>query len=140
VATAKPLFWWFFYLLYKVYKTPEYRTSIHITIKEKFLQGQKYKCSCFEKDCLTIHLEIKQIIQRSFSFLLSQACPHAYQPQAEVQPRKRNNRVLVTSAPAFWEAHRIVLWSPIDQQEIRTAQLFPYSLQRKENNWAHEQQ
>lgn len=37
----------FFYLLYKVHKTPEYRTSIHITIKEKFIQGQKYKMLMF---------------------------------------------------------------------------------------------
>lgn len=139
------------YLLYKVPKTSDYRTATHITIKEKFVSYRvKNTDTCILKKLLQQPNKItkerqshstsgnKTITQWSFPFLLSQFCPHTYQPQHGVQARKRNHRVLITATPAFLGAHRIILWSPIDQQEIRKAQLLPDSLHRKENNQVHE--
>lgn len=113
-----------FYLLHKFHKTSYYRTAAHITIKEKFVYFRvKNRDTYVLKKLLqqqnTITKErqshstsgntTKELFNGAFCFSSPNFCPHAYQPQPDVQERKRNHRVLITATPAFLGAYKIIL-------------------------------
>lgn len=140
-----------FYLLYKIQKTTDYKsyTATPRTTKEKF-HSSRIKTTdiwVFKKLFQQQNMIIKERISHYIwgkNIQLSVSPVSILHPciptTGYIQAKERNHRVLITETPAFLGAHKTILWSPIDQQETRKAQLLPDSLHRKENNWVHEQQ